>query len=331
MEDYANYVRTVCERYRDAIDAYDVWNEPWIHAWWGVGYDETKSDRAGYYTSEEPAGDFVRLMRTAYETAKSVDPKITVLGVNSTTAPGGDTRTGGADWTRGVVAAGGMEFCDVVCYHQYIGGKPGYSGDVCEEGFRAATGAIVERFGKNPKPVWMTEGSAGRDTMGPGFYRYTLPYPNRENPWETGDRLCRYVVSLLAQGVAKVFLYSMHAQSTLEARPNFRAIVTPEGYLHPSGAAHAIMAWHLEDTRFVKVVEVAKGVFAYLFEAKDGSRSVAALSPTPGHADYAVPVAEGITSRDLFGNPIPPGRPLGETLAYVTTDGRVDSLEAALR
>ena len=58
----ASYCRVVAGRYRGVIDAYDVWNEPWITEWWAVGYDETKGDRLGYVRSPTPAADYVRLM-----------------------------------------------------------------------------------------------------------------------------------------------------------------------------------------------------------------------------------------------------------------------------
>ena len=60
----------------------------------------------------------------------------------------------------------------------------------------------------------MTEGSAARDTIGDGFYNHTVPYENQENVFETSDRLCRYVTSLLAQGVEKLFLYSINSFSS---------------------------------------------------------------------------------------------------------------------
>ena len=52
------------------IDTWDVWNEPWIHAWWAVAYDESKKDRDGYMTSKNAQADFARLMATAYTTAR---------------------------------------------------------------------------------------------------------------------------------------------------------------------------------------------------------------------------------------------------------------------
>ena len=330
MEDYANYVRTVTERYKGVIDAYDVWNEPWIWAWWGVGFDETKSDRAGYITSENPQADFVRLQKTAYDTAKAVDPGITILGFNSTTSPGWGNSMGGRDWTQGVLDSGGLECCDTVCYHAYISGKPGHPGDSIEEGFATATGPISEKLGQLPKAVWMTEGSAGRDVIGPGFYNHTLPWENTEDVVETADRLSRYMVRLLAEGCERMFLYSMHGQSFLGADQSWSVIVTPEGQLHPSGVAHGITAWMLEDTGFMKHIEVAEGVHAYLFEAKDGSRSVAAISTGPESAEWLPPQYDGFEVRDLFGNPIPDGEAIGATLAYVTADSTADELAEKL-
>ena len=102
---YANYVRTVVERYLGVIDTWDVWNEPWNAGWWAVGYDEKTQQ---YITSDKPQADFARLQRTAYEAAKSVDAGVTVLGINT------NAGANGANWTRGVVEAGGLEACDVV-------------------------------------------------------------------------------------------------------------------------------------------------------------------------------------------------------------------------
>jgi len=323
LEDYANYVRVVTQRYRDVIDAYDVWNEPWIHAWWGVGYDESKRDRDGYITSEDPTGDFVKLMTTAHQNARSTKDAITILGVNSTT---GDN---GTEWTRGIVEHGGLDHCDVVCYHQYTGGSVGYPGDSVDNGFQSATGPIMERFGKNPKPVWMTEGSSVSGMTGSGFYKHTLPYQASENVIYTSDRLCRYVVSLLAQGVEKIFLYTMHGHSYFPNAGQWRVLVTDEGALHPSGAAHSTMAWFLEDTNFIKTMEMVDGVYSFLFE--NSERAVAVLSAKPGHADFKIPQNDSVHAVDLFGNPVPSGIVPGDTLIYLWTTGGMKILEDALK
>lgn len=332
MEDYANYVKTVSERYKGVIDTYDVWNEPWIHAWWAVGYDESKTgEYGGYITSKNPTADFVKLMTTAYQTAKSVDDKNTVLGVNTTTATGNDDRFSGEEWTHGITENGGLDYCDVVCYHNYTPEPMGFPGDDAGIGFKKATGPIVERFGKNPKPVWMTEGSNIMLKMGSGFYNYTLPYKSLENVVDTSDYMCRHIISLLGSGVEKVFLYSMHTHTYFPDTSliDSRVLVTEEGALHPSADAYSAMAWYLEDTKFVKLLTLADGVYAYLFSGKD--RSVAVLSSKYNHAEFKIPQDNDTHTFDLFGNPVAPDKLLGDTLVYLVTNKGIETITNLLQ
>jgi hypothetical protein len=329
MEDYANYVQTVEERYKGVIDAYDVWNEPWVHAWWVVGYDESKTgEYGGYITSKNPTADFVKLMATAYQTAKTIDDKITVLGVNTTTAIGGEDRFSGDEWTRGIVENGGLDYCDVVCYHNYTIEPMGFPDDDAEVGFKRAVGFIEEKI---HKPVWMTEGFSNMLKMGSGFYNYTIPYKSLENVIDTSDCLCRHVISLLGQGVDKVFLYSMHSHSYFPDNSliQCRALVTEEGALHPSADAYSTMAWYLEDTKFVRQLTLADGVYAYLFDDKD--RSVAVLSAKYNHAEFKIPQGDDIHASDLFGNPIALGTILGDTIVYLWANKGIEAIESILQ
>jgi hypothetical protein len=302
MDDFANYVRVVTQRYKGVIDTWDLWNEPYAPRYWGGGYDET---RHAYTPSAHPPADFVQLMKTAYTTAKSVDPRVTVLGVQTSAGLEGEK------WTAGIAAAGGKEYCDVMCYHQYTRDAFGYPGDGAEMGLRSALGPFLDKNARPLKPAWMTEGSSVDARTGNGIYHYTLPYEENEDVMETSDRLCRFVISLLAQGVKKVFLYSMHSNNWFGIGSVNRVLVTEDGYLHPSGAAHSAMAWFLEDTKFVTASTPAEGVTAYRFQG--AGRTVTVLSPKPKHAPYAIP-AHGY---DLFGNPVPTGQALGRRLVSV--------------
>jgi hypothetical protein len=219
LDEYANYVRTVATRYKGVIDAWDVWNEPWIHAWWGVDHDETKGDRDGFITSEHPMRDFANLMKTAFETAKSVDPDATVAGFNTTDGPGWKGTFSGTEWTRGVLASGGLDFCDVLDYHQYTGEMAAFPGDVAELGYKRAWGPVIEKLGRAPKPVWLTEGQGAVEMSSSGFYNHTLPYEDSEDFVATANLLCRHVVGVLAQGVEKVFLYTMHNHGPFSPKP----------------------------------------------------------------------------------------------------------------
>lgn len=320
LDDYANYVRVVVERYRDIISTFDVWNEPWIHAWWAVAYDHEKGGRAGYITSEEPQADFVRMTRVARDTVHAILPDAKVFGFNTTTGTTpGETRFSGIDWTRGVLEAGGLEHCDGIAYHAYTGGGVGYPGDTVETGLAAAVGPIIEQHGEVGKPVWMTEGSPLTHRMANGLYHHTIPFRNDEDLMESANRIARYNVSLLANGVSRIFLYSMHGHGTFRTEPKqWNVFTTDDGALHPAGAAHAHAAWLLEDTAFVQRIDWGEGRHAYLFAAPD--RAVAALSASPEFTPAPIPKGAGIARTDLFGNPLP------EDTAFA---GRVVYLEAA--
>lgn len=329
LDEYANYVRVVVERYRDSIDAFDVWNEPWIHAWWGVAYDHEKGGRAGYITSQEPQADFVRMTRVARDTVHAILPRAQVFGFNTTTgSTPGETHFSGTDWTRGVLAAGGLEHCDGIAYHAYTGGGLGYPGDTVETGLASAVGPIIELHGEIGKPVWMTEGSPLIHRMGNGLYHHTIPFHNNDNLLDSADRIARYTVAMLANGVSRIFLYSMHAHSVFQTEPKqWNVFTTDDGALHPAGAAHAQVAWLLEDTAFVERIGWGEGLHAYLFAAPD--RAVAVLSSNPAFTPAPVPGGAGIARSDLFGNPLPDDARFAGRVVYLEA-ASPDLLRAAL-
>lgn len=317
LDQYANYVSTVVERYRSEIDTWDVWNEPWNAGWWAVSYSDAEKK---YVTSAEPQADFVKLQRKAAEAAKQVDPNATVLGVNSTTGATGTA------WTSGIAAAEGLGTSDVFCYHHYTTEPLGFTNDAVERGWRDAMGpALID--GSPGKPVWMTEGSPVYSLSGAGFYKRILPFTDQENFNFTSDRIARYLVSLLAQNVQKVFLYSMHSHDSLAGADNpWRVIVGGDGYLHPNAAAHSTLAWLLEDKRFVEKRELPGLATAYLFEGSVGS--VAVIAPRAGMAPAWAPPE--LPRLDLYGNPAVPGSALDRYVSYVLHEGDAASLSQIL-
>lgn len=127
------------------------------------------------------------------------------------------------------------------------------------------------------------------------------------------DHQVRFLAALRAQGVAKVFLYSLHSQDYFDDGGEWRAITTGDGFLHTQGAAVAALAQQIEDHHFTLRVKAAAGVWAYLFQADDDSRAVALLAPDESHAEYRLPAG----ALDLFGNAVPAGAPIGRTVCYL--------------
>lgn len=317
FNEYGEYVKTVVERYKNEIDTWFIWNEPYWESAWSVAFDKANPKaRKGYLTSENPAADFARLMKHGYTAAKEANPSVIVVGgCTRHTAEGGEN---GREWTKGLFENGYLDYCDILEYHQYISGQNLFPGDKVEKGLVGAFSPVSDKLGKIPKPVWMSEGSSIRDIIANGMYKNLLISSETEDFRRTSDDLCRYVISLLANNVAKIFLYSMYGIGAVSGQDpsSWRVLVTSEGALHPSGAAFSTMAYLLEDKNFKQMREVAEKVYEYTFADKHGDE-VKVLSPAQGHAEFAIP--ENLTALDIFGNPIHSGSKIGNEIVYVTS------------
>jgi len=324
MDDWANAVRTIVSHHRDLIDSYEIWNEPWGRAFWSFTYDEKHgtSWTDHFVPSDAPAADYARLQKTAYAAAHEVLPSVTIVGFNTYGAENG------TKWTREVMEGGGLESCDVISYHHYESALTGMPGDAVEKAYGSAMAPILEKYAKVPKPVWMSEGAPLSGDPSNGFYHYTLPYENTDDNWRIADRLARYVISRHATGEKRAFLYTMHGHSTFGGPMDWSTLVTADGYLHPSAAAHSACAWFLEDTAFVQCVTLADGVFAYLFAGP--GRAVAAVSTAATHSPYVLPKTTAVQCFDLFGNPLAPGAAGNDHVQYVVSEAGLDGLRAAL-
>ncbi len=324
MDDWANAVRTIVGRYRDIIDSYEIWNEPWGSSFWSLRFDEKHGTDwlAHFVASDTPAADYARLQQVAYAAAHEVDPQVTIVGFNTYGSESG------SKWTREVLQAGGLDTCDAISYHHYESAMTGMPGDATEKAYQAALGPITEKLGTVPKPVWMSEGAPLSGDPSTGFYRSTLPYDSEDTGWRVADRLARYMLTRRATGEKHAFLYTMHGHSTFGGPMDWSTLITADGYLHPSAAAHSALAWLLEDTAYITRVTLADGVYAYLFASAE--RAVAAVTTGPTHAAYNLPAADGVQRLDLFGNPLPPGAAIDDRVHYVTCAAGLASLREAL-
>jgi hypothetical protein len=307
---WQTYVTTVAGHYRTEITAWEVWNEPFGDMFWHIAKDHRTQS---WVRGPTAPADYVRILDLAYAAVKKVDPALQVVGFC--------TNAGLSAWTIGVRDAGGLPACDIVSYHQYEAPQATLD-DRAAKGFLEAIGPLVTAGGKPPKPVWMTEGNPIISCISNGMYRQTVPIDPSEDVLATADRSARCLVSMLARGVRKIFLYSMHAQTYFGGASEYAVILGPDGYLHPSATAYAACAWRLEDTVPAGIHELVPGVTAFAFQGR--GRAVVVLAPQPGHAEMHLHA--GITVADVYGNPVPANFHLGSQLVYVTADGVVQAL-----
>ena len=292
---WLTYVTTVVRRYRGVIDEYFVWNEPWGR-WWQSAAD------IKYYDKDRAAQDFGAFQAMTYKAVKAVDPKIVVSGFN-TYASGG-----GATWSAGVAEGGGWETSDVVDYHVYTPALRARRGDA-DYAALAFRPILATHPGLGGKKIYMSEGQ-GTSTGGTansgsmsGLYDQLVPWKG-ETPAEMArraDATCRYTLSLLAAGDARVFLYTAHGYQGLVSPPSFTVLVGADGYPLPALAAYAFFTRALEGRAFVGKADFGVSGCVYTFSGRDARPRIRLYTDLT--ADEADALNARTPLRDVYGNP----------------------------
>ena len=262
----------------------------------------------------DAAESYAALSKVAYASAKKANPQSTIGGINTY----GGLAT---NWTKDLVKSGATADCDVYTYHQYNSEFTGFPGDAAEREYKNSLTPIIEaNAGRIDKPVWFSEGNAHEGKLGRGMYVLSAPGKYQDDVLQLSDNLSRFSIRLLSLGVDRFFYYTMHHHGIFRSGASpYSACITDDGAAHPSAAAFSAMAWELEDTKFVKTIEVAGGVYAHLFQGDN--RSVAAITSAPKWSRYTLPRVEKAAVHDLFGNNIAAGTDFAGRTIYIAAQG----------
>lgn len=320
-EQFANYVSTVTKHYRDSIREWGVGNEPWG----GFFHDHYKN---GAFVRVDQNRQFADYQKQAYNAAKQVDPEFVIAGINATIR--------NPYWAAGLHRRGATAACDAVELHLYSSAWNGFPGDTVTRGTRTALGDIP--WGK---PIWNTEGqgcASGNFGAPPepqiGLYRHSIPWVNKFDYTADADKQMRYLVSSLANGVRRIYLYSgMRKQYVAIMKAPIWAwsvLEQTDGFPSPQLAAHSALAKRVDGREFREVFELAPDVWCYLFESGNGSTAVI----IPRRFAKSVVVNCGLRNAagsDLFGNPLSLPMQSGATLRYIEAPVSAKALKDALK
>ncbi len=279
-EDFAAYVRATVQHYRANIRAFEILNEP-LYTTYAV------PAAFGYTT-----GDYIALLRTAYETAKAVDPNCTVIG--------GIASPPDSKWVGEFIEGGGLDWCDAMNLHLYPHrGAP----DAYESAFRRSW-ERVEAQGKG-KPIWVTEiGCYGDDD--PPFTPFrvgdnSMNSALRPNELRASADLVKFAAILCAAGARKVFY---HAGTCAALNDNDAGDIFFEygGAPRKQYAAQATLSRLLgPDVKFVRKRPGPEGLQAFEFHSRE--RTVVVLwAQKTGMSPLDIP--QGYRVLDLMGNHI---------------------------
>lgn len=326
-DDFANAVKTIVSRYQGKIDEYFVWNEPWSNGFFGQGYDE-KGNRIPF---EDAAKAYAELQKTAFQAAKSADREVKISGYNTVDGPKG------ADWNRRLAGFGASRYCDIIDFHFYMDRMTGFPGDAGASVVRELRQSIEQAGGKPfRQKIYMTEGqgaskSAFNEALGEyvGIYRNTLTWENTDDNAELAELQARYLMSLIAAGADKIYLYSAHTYTRLTAQPNFLALLQADGYAHPQLVAVSALALRIEDKKLVRWLKPAPGVHVALFS--DGRESTAVIAPERNAGNMRLMCSlPGVKAADLYGNPLTLPSDGKGRLWYLTAAAPPDRLANAI-
>lgn len=134
---FARYCQAVVGHFAPlGITHYEIWNEP--------------NHGVLFWTPEPDPEDYTLLLQTAYDSIKSTDPDVTVIGCATSPAIGNpDPYIEGLDFIRDVFGAGGGDYMDAVSFHLYQVAYPP------ENEFRSYMDDVKSLVGN--KPVYFSE------------------------------------------------------------------------------------------------------------------------------------------------------------------------------
>jgi hypothetical protein len=129
MEDWRTYVRTVVQRYKSRIRAYEIWNEPNLKQFWSGSVDQ-----------------MIGLTAEAARIIRSIDPQALIVSPSA-------TQDRGLAWLSEFLSKGGGTVVDVIGYHLYVAPQPPES----TLALASSVKQLMLQAGIADKPLWNTE------------------------------------------------------------------------------------------------------------------------------------------------------------------------------
>ncbi|MHB1156130.1 MAG: LamG domain-containing protein [Phycisphaerales bacterium] len=269
------YVDESLRRFPD-IEAWEIWNEPWVSMFWNGSVE-----------------DYVNLCRTAYTEAKRVRPDVTVYAAMTYEGP----------WARRAIEAGVLNYCDGLSFHRYLG-SDSHPQQMARD--VAMLRKLVKTRTDRDIPIIHSEGGVSGSTFLRGTAIAEIAPEINQRPFTFREAACEMVQSrvvMLAADVKQTYYY-MHSQtvlsrSKLQTVPGYSSFEVTGGP-KPMMIAHAILVWQMDGGAFDQELALGTGVRAYLFNRKDGG-SLAVLWAEDG---VEAQLDTKLEALDLMGNPI---------------------------
>ncbi|HEY3332196.1 MAG TPA: sugar-binding protein [Capsulimonadaceae bacterium] len=288
---WEKWIREVITRYRDRVQYWEVLNEP---------------NGGGQVTASE----YVGLLKVANKVLRELDPTAKIVGVGGT--------ANFVEWTEDVLSAGGGQYIDILCFHNYLGTSPIASRNLYHK--VASVKAAILKYIGHPIPMWNGECGIHQPTRFNGRAMTDEEllkfYPGRSSTksgWATAgvDAIMMttehrsaswQVESILidiAEGAEKYFLlmgsnrYYPYAMSTTQGLPSEK------------GIALAAMASVTNTMASLTQIPLStREAAALLVTDKSGARTAIFFADRKMSVPLTVPGATVLRGMDMLGNPL---------------------------
>ena len=283
LEDFAAYVRATVGHDQGRVAHYEILNEP-LYTHYAL-----PNTAQGYAYD---VSDYIDVLRTAYQTAKAVDPACTVVG--------GIACPPEAGWAGRFIEQGGLQWCDVMNYHLYPTlRRPETLEPILHEHCRQ-----MQDHGQ-VRPIWVTEfGLYAEDdpvTLPAHAGDLTMDDAMRPSERIAAADLVQWAAVMFAHGVRKVFYHAGVCQGYHQASAG-NIFFEYGGLPRKMLPAVAVLArWLGPDFQFVRKWDKPAWLLAYEFRSR-GRPLVILWTRKPDAPPLDVP--RGLRAFDLMGNAI---------------------------
>jgi hypothetical protein len=221
-QDYDTYLSYLMNRWAGKVNEYEVWNEP-------DGGWSWQTTQSNYLTAAtDDAIDYTTLLKSAYTTAKAIDPNVLILGPSLS-----NTQLAQQTFLKTVYAQGGKAYFNVYAQHYYCDPpSDNYCGTTSSDQRTAddpqVTGnlfetnmyPIMQANGDGSKPIWITETGYNSYTAGGGISEALQ-----------GQYLTQsYQEAKTLPNVARLYWYEMDDTDTGTTTQNYYGIINADTY-----------------------------------------------------------------------------------------------------
>ena len=262
---FTKYCVELMKRYGQICRHWEVWNEPNI----------------GFWQPKPNPEDYTNLLKTVYETVKSVDPKAVVVGVC----------TAGTDFKfiEEVLKRDGGKFMDAISVHPYRYPRSPEATDFVGEMKRLKD--LLDKYGAGHLKVWLTE------------FGYPTHITGGTPQWLSAAYIVRtFLWALTLPFVERLFVYDFQddGEDPTYNEHNF-GLIRFDNSPKVGYAAFNTMVRMLYRKRFARQVEIGEGAVCLAFSGEDGE--VWALWAVDGERKVSLQVpSKTVVITDLMGN-----------------------------